>query len=246
MREHRPYTVLAGYYDLGWNDYSRYMAELIELLEKESRRRFFSTVCDAACGTGLLLKRLAGGGRTVCGYDSSSAMIDRARERLPGVPFSEGDLREEPPFGGPFELVTCVYDSLNYLLTENDLVAALAMFRRIIDRDGVLIIDCNDRTMYDDPAQRVRHRIISGVGIRERLDWEPGPPPRATTVFEFPDGVEHHVQRPWDSSEVEEHLHHSGWEILDTLDVMDASRDEPSGKIVYTAVPGEVPSRLSP
>jgi SAM-dependent methyltransferase len=242
MTEHQPYAALARYYDEGWNDYSRYMAELIELMEKESRRRF-PRVCDAACGTGLLMERLADGGRRVCGYDRSPAMIARAAARLPEVSVAQADLREVPPFPGPFDLVTCVYDSLNYLLTEADLASALAMFRRIIDRDGVLIIDCNDRTMYDDPAQRVRHRIISGVGIRERLDWEPGPPPRATTTFEFPDGAERHVQRPWESEEVEALLQRSGWEILDTLDVLDASRDEPSGKVVYTAVPREVPSR---
>jgi hypothetical protein len=154
---------------------------------------------------------------------------------------AQADVREVPPFAGPFDLVTCVYDSLNYLLEEEDFAGALAAFRRIVDRDGVLIIDCNDRTMYDDPAQRVKHRIISGVGIRERLDWKPGPPPRATTTFSFPDGEERHVQRPWEAEEVEALLQRTGWEILDSLDVMDASRDEPSGKIVYTAVPGEVP-----
>jgi SAM-dependent methyltransferase len=242
VTQYQPYSALAGFYDEGWHDYSRYMAELIELLEKESRRRF-SHVCDAACGTGLLMERLARAGRRVCGYDRSPAMIARAAERLPDVPVAQADVREVPPFAGPFDLVTCVYDSLNYLLEEEDFVGALAAFRQIVDRDGVLIIDCNDRTMYDDPAQRVKHRIISGVGIRERLDWKPGPPPRATTTFSFPDGEERHVQRPWGAEEGEALLQRTGWEILDSLDVMDASRDEPSGKIVYTAVPGEVPSR---
>nr|MDA3948871.1 hypothetical protein [Spirochaeta sp.] len=74
---------------------------------------------------------------------------------------------------------------------------------------------------------------------RQRLTYDPGPPPVAQTVFSFDEGTETHVQRPWDPEEIEQFLEETGWNVLDTLDVMDADTDEPSGKIVYLAVPGE-------
>ncbi|MFW5827860.1 MAG: class I SAM-dependent DNA methyltransferase [Alkalispirochaeta sp.] len=233
-----PYTILADYYDSAWYEYSEYMEQLILDLERESRRRF-SRVCDAACGSGLLLQNLNDGTRSLTGYDRTARMIERARMRLPAGKLAVGDLRETPPFPGPFDLVTCVYDSLNYLLDAEDLHRFFRAARGIIASAGVLVVDLNDHTMYQDRDGTVQHRLIGGVGIRERLVYDPGPPPRALTTFEFPDGTEEHRQRPWETHEVEQILDMEGWQLLDTMDVVDDDDDQPSGKVVYIAVPAE-------
>jgi SAM-dependent methyltransferase len=231
-----PYTLLADYYDSAWYEYSEYVEQLVTDLEGESGRRF-ERICDAACGSGLLLQNLNDGTRQLYGYDRSPRMIERARMRLPGSTFAEGDIRDTAPFAGPFDLVTCVYDSLNYLLEVEDVRHFLRAARGIAAADGVLLIDLNDHTMYETRDGSVHHRLIGGVGIRERLAYTAGPPPVATTTFEFPDGVEIHRQRPWEVDEVEELIIGEGWQLLDTMDVIDDEADEPSGKIVYIAVP---------
>lgn len=236
---HDPYTLLADYYDGAWHEYSDYMEHLIADLERESGRRF-RHVCDAACGSGLLLQNLNDGERRLSGYDRSAQMIERARLRLPGAHLALGDLREPPPVSGPFDLVTCVYDSLNYLLEEDDLRCFFRSARAVTESEGVLVVDLNDHTMYEERDGSIHHRLIGGVGIRERLCYEPGPPSLAVTTFEFPDGVEEHRQRPWETHEVEQIIAEEGWQLLDTMDVMDDDLDEPSGKIVYIAIP--VPS----
>ena len=239
MHERRPYSVLAAFYDGGWSDYSSYAAELIERLAAESGRQFTS-VCDAACGTGLLLQVLDDGKRRLCGYDRSPEMIELAEARLFRAELAIGDLRDTPPWAGPFDLVTCMYDSLNYLLEEAELAGFLRSARAVAGPEGVLVIDCNDHSMYAERSGQVFHRLIDGVGIRERLAWEPGPPPVATTVFEFPDSRERHVQRAWEPGEVEGLMQASGWTVLDTLDVMDDDRDERSGKVVYIGLAGKI------
>ena len=235
MRGQEPYSILAAFYDGGWSDYSEYAAELIGRLEEESRRHFDS-VCDAACGTGLFLQHLDDGDRHLAGYDRSPQMVDLARARVPRAELLEGDLRDEPPFGGPFELVTCLYDSLNYLTKPEELRRFFDHARGVAAANGVLVVDLNDALMYRDRDGTVHHRLIDGVGIRERLEWDPGPPPIATTTFDFPRGREAHVQRAWDADEVEPMIEAAGWRMLDSMDVVDDDDDSRSGKIVYIAV----------
>jgi SAM-dependent methyltransferase len=237
MARSEPYSLLAEYYDAGWGGYSAYVAELIHTIEEESHR-VFSSVCDAACGSGLLLQALHNGRRSLAGYDGSPAMVARAQERSPVADIRLGDLGRPPDFGRRFSLVTCVFDSLNYLTTEAELRAFLAGAAAMLEPDGLLLMDVNDTSMYADRSMSVHHRLVNGVGIRETLHFDPGPPPVATTVFRFPEGEEEHRQRPWDSPEVERLLATLGFNLVDTMDVMDEERDEASGKIVYLAIPG--------
>lgn len=240
MHDREPYSVLAAYYDGGWSDYSGYAAELIERLAAESGRHFDS-ICDAACGTGLLLQALDDGRRRLSGYDRSREMIELAEARLFRAELAVGDLREPPPCPGPVDLVTCMYDAANYLLDEAELGAFLRNARSLVGPDGVLVMDCNDASMYAERDGQVHHRLIDGVGIRERLAFTPGPPAVATTVFEFPHARERHVQRAWEPTEVESLMERSGWTVLDSLDVMDDERDERSGKVVYIGVAAPLP-----
>ncbi len=230
------YELLARVYDGGWFSYSEYVAGLVAEIEEESRRTFRS-VCDAACGTGLLLYwlRQNGSEAKLAGFDLSPEMLERARRRLPGARLRVGDLREFP-LQGPFDLVTCVYDSLNYLLDPRDAERFFRAARGRMHGDGLLLVDFNTGTMYRDRNGLVQPHLIGGVGFREEIAVDSGPPPIVTTTFSFPEGQEVHMQRIYEVDEVENLLRESGFQILDTLDVMDADDDTPSGKVICTAV----------
>ena len=64
---------------------------------------------DAACGTGVLAKMPAppGGNLTL----TFPAMAREARRKHPGMPVAVADLRAS--FGPRFNIVTCLFDSLN-------------------------------------------------------------------------------------------------------------------------------------
>jgi SAM-dependent methyltransferase len=128
---------------------------------------------DLACGTGTLALLLADAGWDVIGLDGSAAMLAQARAKAaamatPGrVAFMLGDMRALPtndqrPVAkdrdspddtlssfvlGPssFDLVTCVYDSLNYLLDEPDLAACFAGVAHVLAPGGLLVADMNTR-----------------------------------------------------------------------------------------------------
>jgi len=141
---------------------------------------------DLACGTGTLAFILADDGWEVVGLDGSAPMLAIARERAAGVAagwgtFIKGDMRElrienaewrmqnsdvDPArsqfsiFNSQFDLVTCTYDSLNYLLTEEDLARCFAGVAGALRPGGLFFADMNTRHFLerDWPAVDVLER----------------------------------------------------------------------------------------
>lgn len=106
-------------------------------------------VLDIACGTGKSFAPLIERGYDVWACDVSPAMVERAR-RCAGVDPERvlvADMRELPELGA-FALVTCLDDAVNYLLSEQDLVAAFAGVARALAPDGVYLFDANTLATY--------------------------------------------------------------------------------------------------
>ena len=106
-------------------------------------------VLDVACGTGKSFTPLLERGYDVWACDISPAMVERAR-RCAGIDPQRvvvADMRELPQLGA-FELITCLDDAVNYLLSDADLVAAFAGVARLLAPDGVYVFDTNTLATY--------------------------------------------------------------------------------------------------
>jgi SAM-dependent methyltransferase len=146
--QHAPFTALARVYDAimadieygAWADFILSYAGDTGL---EAR-----TALDLACGTGGLTRELRSAGLSVTGLDGSAEMLRVAAERLPGVSFVQGDLRDFTLTSGPatFDLVTCVFDSYNNLIDDGDLGRALSRAHAALNPGGLLAFDVNTRT----------------------------------------------------------------------------------------------------
>lgn len=126
---------------------AHYLGELLQQHPIAGRRAL-----DVACGTGTLAIQLADQGFDVVGLDASAAMLAIAEGKAamvdtPGsMRFVQGDMRAfAPPEGGRFDLVTCTYDSLNYLLSEDDLAACFAHVANSMSHGGLFVADMNTR-----------------------------------------------------------------------------------------------------
>ena len=101
---------------------------------------------DVACGEGSLTVAMAEKGIKVTGIDQSAKMIalakDRAKSAHVKVDFEVEDMRSLP-YDGEFDLVTCFFDSLNYMLTVADLQQAFAGAFRALRSGGFYIFDLN-------------------------------------------------------------------------------------------------------
>jgi len=109
------------------------------------------SMIDLACGTGSLALLMARAGWSVAGIDASPGMITEAqrkarRERL-RINFSCQDMRSFT-IDGEVDLVTCMFDSLNHLLSLQDLRRAFRAVRRSIRTGGYFIFDLNNERCY--------------------------------------------------------------------------------------------------
>jgi SAM-dependent methyltransferase len=107
------------------------------------------TVLDVACGEGAFAVQMAREGYAVTGVDRSPRMLEIARERARlaevEVRFLEQDLRALA-LDERYDLVTCWFDSLNYLLTADDLARAFCGVGAALAEGGLFLFDMN--TLY--------------------------------------------------------------------------------------------------
>ena len=205
-----------------------------------------------ACGTGAVALALAGAGIPTIGLDRARAMLGlaQAKARAAALPcaFVRADLRAFG-FARPFELITCAYDSLNYLLTPDDLRAAFAQTRDALAPGGSFVCDLMTARAYV-PAppegvdlgavhygwetlwDRARHRATTILSVTTRHG------DRSETL------IERHHQCPYERAEVEAALDFAGLRPLaafavgplasPTLDPPDAA----TARIIYVATRG--------
>jgi len=140
------YNEFARFYVRG--DWPRYSAQMARILPSvlEHFGLWPRNVLDLACGEGTFAMAMARSGLRVTGVDLSLEMLDIARERAAKedvkVEFFQQDMRSLS-LRGSFDLVTCWFDSLNYLLETDDLAEAFAGVSRVLDKNGIFIFDVN-------------------------------------------------------------------------------------------------------
>lgn len=131
---------IARYYDriMEHVNYERWLTvtrELGTLLPREFRH------VDAACGTGTLLKRLQHLGWRSAGIDLSYAMVKAGRVgNQEPFPAANADLRALP-FYRSLDYITCLFDSVNFLVGEGDLEQAFVSAAEALRDGGVLYFD---------------------------------------------------------------------------------------------------------
>jgi SAM-dependent methyltransferase len=137
----------ARYYDIVYGEKpyaaeARYVTELLEdALPSEKRR----TLLDLACGTGRHATEFASLGYSVTGVDFNPTLVERARvnatERGVDVHFLERDIRRLELGDERFDAITCLFDSIGYLLTNERLLEAFGSAREHLAPDGALVLE---------------------------------------------------------------------------------------------------------
>jgi SAM-dependent methyltransferase len=141
------YDALAPFYDefTAHHDYEAWIGALEQLARAHGLRG--RRLLDVACGTGKSCAPFAARGYAVTGCDASPAMLARARVRLPAARLLRRDLRRLGRIG-TFDLVCCIDDGLNYLLSEDELAGALRGMAAQLAPDGVVLFDVNTLCTY--------------------------------------------------------------------------------------------------
>lgn len=144
-----PFTRIAPFYDRlmsfvnyrSWVDYIERIIFMHHIQEK--------IIFDIACGTGVCLELWLKKGYRVIGLDRSEAMLEVCKKRFArhliengNVNLIKGDIRNFS-LNEPIPVITCLYDSLNYLLSADELFACFKSAYATLTRNGIFVFDMN-------------------------------------------------------------------------------------------------------
>jgi len=175
LRVIAPYAVLTPLYDALLGD--RFFPYLRRAFEWLAQRYGigFASAADMACGTGTFVRYLCERGvPVVYGVDRSPEMLRlaMAKNRSTSARFLLQDFANlQLPH--PIDLITCNFDSLNYLLGTGELLKALRRFHANLKPGGHVIFDMiSQRPPWLSSEPRVEHVTGPGVMLVRVMCWD--------------------------------------------------------------------------
>ena len=161
----KAYSVFAHIYDKmmdnipyeEWKDYLLRMMYLYRVSPSAS-------IAELGCGTGTMTGLLVEEGLDVMGLDISSDMLAEARKKYPDISFLEADMRD---FKLPEkkDVIVSICDSINYVLTTEDLVKTFSSVRENLNKGGIFIFDLKTKFFFENALDGRTYRD-RGSGFR--------------------------------------------------------------------------------
>jgi ubiquinone/menaquinone biosynthesis C-methylase UbiE len=193
------FSKTADYYDTVYHSFKDYEAEAdrLTVVIEENLRSEGRRLLDVACGTGSHITHLKQRFQ-VEGLDVSTEFLEIARRKHPEVTFHHGDMVEFD-LAARFDVVTCLFSSIGYVRTLENLTQAVTCMVRHLVRGGVLIIEpwftpdtwytpSVHATLTDEPElkiARVNTSLVDGRLSYFDLHY----------LIGTPEGTEHFVER---------------------------------------------------
>lgn len=245
----KSYSQIAPVYDtlMGEVDYQGWVFYITEILSKNGIGPP-AKIIDLACGTGTATLMLAEAGFSLTGLDISDEMLAVARAKSDskkiGIGWRQGDMRRFK-LDEPVDAAICLFDSVNYLTEEPELLDFFACVRNSLRPGGMFLFDMNT-------IQALANNWGNGTKVRQDGDvhsiWRSSYRPcdhtarMELTVFS-PDGGggyrklrEVHVERGYEMSEIDSCLRQAGFGETQTF--KHGTCDPPdtdTGRVMVTA-----------
>ncbi len=138
-----PYNSFAWFYNRYWADpFQDWQAPILERLLPAPCH-----VLDLCCGTGQLARRLLARGYRVTGVDASPEMLRYARENAPAAQFMAADASNFN-LAEQVQAAVCTFDSLNHILEDAQLRAALSCVHAALEPGAPFVCDINTDAAY--------------------------------------------------------------------------------------------------
>lgn len=252
----RPYARYAEIYDrTGQNRFGAAMVGLT-LKRLEHARASIEMALDLACGTGSAAIELCRRGVNVTGIELEPAMLGMARTNAARVGFDIswrlGDMRSFNT-QHKVDLVTCFFDSANYLAGEDELAACFASVAAALKPGGWFAFDLNTIKRFADDWNDSTFVAYDDSDlfcvVRSLYDPQSRCSPLYLTTFQR-DSIsgnrwtrwdEEHIEYGYSLSRVEALLGQSGFNVIECLSIDDTSMTitgpgtEASGRVLYIA-----------
>ena len=229
-------------YNIPYDKWADYIVSLLKKYGVED-----GLVCELGCGTGSITRRLSKAGYDMIGIDGSADMLEVAmydhQDENEGILYLNQDMREIELYG-TVKAFVCVCDSINYLLTEDDLVKTFKLANNYLESEGIFIFDM--KTEYEFGTKMGNRTIVDN---REdgTLIWENrfnpktkenryditiyDPIPDEEGLFERID--ETHVQKAYAREDVIRMIEEAGMEFVDAFDAFTFESPRTDSERIY-------------
>lgn len=142
------YTSFAQVYDLfmdnvPYEEWCEYIRDILHQYGIED-----GLLLDLGCGTGKMCRIMSQYGYDLIGIDNSIEMLDIARKQNDaGILYLNQDMREFELYG-TVRAVYCACDSVNYILSEEELTSVFKLVNNYLDPRGLFVFDFNPEYKY--------------------------------------------------------------------------------------------------
>lgn len=134
------YLNYSEYYDEQGNNNPNISDKILKFIQDAGVKG--NKLLDVACGTGTTLKYFYEKKYEVMGIDISGSMLALAKKKLPSVVLLKMNMTKLD-FDQTFDVITCLFDSVNHLLDINDWDKFFRLSYKYLNSSGVLIFDMN-------------------------------------------------------------------------------------------------------
>lgn len=200
------YDKLATYYDALVKD-EEATKDWVKWIQSMSNP---SSLLELACGSGEITLALANDGYKVSALDLSSRMVEEAKKKdiENKIDFACQDMKDLSNYG-LFDVITCLCDSFNYILSKDEVVAFFKEVHDHLNEKGLFFFDTHslDRiTEFEEEYNETGafEDCEFQWSIMSEDDWV-----YQDFAFYLPDGSisqEHHIQRVYHPDWLKEEL----------------------------------------
>lgn len=146
---YKEYDCFAYFYNKYWTiNAPLYLEQALDILLLD-RLEENAHILDICCGTGNVAGLLQKRGYNITGLDGSKLMLDYAKENAPAADFIQTDARNFN-LGRKFNAVTCLFDSLNHMLSEDDVLMVFKNVYEHLEENGIFVFDVNSLSSSTD------------------------------------------------------------------------------------------------
>lgn len=236
----KPYTILTGLYDnlmeyVDYEGWSEYILDIIDEYEIDT-----DSVLELAAGNYRLYKFLRGNFPLHVVSDLSLNLVKTFNEKSDKSVCCN---MQKLPFKNKYDFIYCTFDSINYLLTEEELFNAFYEVSEVLKMDGVFTFDASlENNSINNVAELNRKGKYLNYDYIQISDYN-SESKIHTNKFEIKNEtekyIEIHQQRVFDFVDYFRILDDAGLRVIDCFDTFtfdDASPDSERAQFVVGKV----------
>ena len=242
------YQTFASVYDMYMDNvpYKLWSQHIIDILKQHDISD--GLICELGCGTGKMTRLLCEAGYDMIGIDNSVEMLSIAMEhQLPesSILYLFQDMREFELYG-TVQAVISVCDSMNYILSAEELLSVMQLVNNYLDPAGLFIFDMNTIYKYES-------LLADGTFAENREEgsfiWENEYDVNTmenryelTLYIQSEDNLyeryyEEHIQKAYSKVMIENLLQKVGFELFSMIDAnTNQEVTDKTERILYTAL----------